>query len=110
MHQGGKQHWLNEYFNTSAFTYNAPGTFGNVGRNPIYGPGWNQANLNFAKNFPFRERYNVQFRWEMFNAFNHTVFGTPQTDYNSAGNGTFGQITSTGAPPRAMEAGLKLSF
>ncbi len=107
---GGKQHWLNEYFNTSAFTYNAPGTFGNVGRNPVYGPGWNQANLNIAKNFPFRERYNVQFRWEMFNAFNHTVFGTPNTDYNAAGNGTFGQITSTGAPPRAMEAGLKLSF
>jgi hypothetical protein len=110
VHQGGKQHWLNEYFNTAAFTYNAPGTFGNVGRNPVYGPGWNQANLNFSKNFPFRERYNVQFRWEMFNAFNHTVFGTPSTDYNTAGNGTFGQITSTGAPPRAMEAGLKLSF
>ena len=110
VHQGGKQHWLNEYFNTAAFTYNAPGTFGNVGRNPVYGPGWNQANLNFAKNFPFRERYNVQFRWEMFNAFNHTVFGTPNTDYNTAGNGTFGEITSTGAPPRAMEAGLKLSF
>ncbi len=110
VHQGGKQHWLNEYFNTAAFTYNPPGTFGNVGRNPVYGPGWNQANLNFSKNFPFRERYNVQFRWEMFNAFNHTVFGDPSYDYNTAGNGTFGQITSTGAPPRAMEAGLKLSF
>ena len=36
VHQGGKQHWLNEYFNTSAFTYNAPGTFGNAGRNPLY--------------------------------------------------------------------------
>jgi len=118
VHQGSKSQWLTHYFNTAAFTYNAPGTFGNSGRNIMYGPGWNSADMQFSKNFPFRERYNVQFRWEMFNAFNRTEFNGPSTDYTSSSTSTFGQITSTqcnGAiqcvgGPRVMQAGLKMTF
>ena len=118
VHQGSKAQWIQQYFNPAAFTYNAPGTFGNSGRNIMYAPGWNSADMQFSKNFPFRERYNVQFRWEMFNAFNRTEFNGPSTDYNPSSTGTFGQITSTqcnGAiqcigGPRVMQAGLKLNF
>ena len=106
-----------QYFNTAAFTYNAPGTFGNSPRNVIYGPGWNNVDANFSKNFPFRERYNIQFRWEMFNAFNRTEFNWPSTDFNPSASSNFGKITSTvcggsgcTGGPRVMQAGLKFTF
>ncbi len=98
------------YFNPAAFTTNAVATFGNSGRNSLQGPGVNTFDLGFAKNFPIRETANLQFRWEMFNAFNRTTFGNPD---NNPGNGSrFGQIFSTNAnyPARVMQAALKLSF
>ena len=107
VHQGSKAHWLQQYFNPGAFASNAVGTFGNTPRNLLQGPGWNNADILFAKNFPFREHYNVQFRWEMFNAFNRTEFAVPDV---TVGDGTFGQITSTTGSPRLMQAGLKLNF
>jgi hypothetical protein len=55
-----------------------------------------------------RERYALQFRWEMFNAFNHTSFGEPQTDPTSS---NFGQITEIGPiNPRVQQAALKVTF
>ncbi len=60
------------------------------------------------KNWTYRERYNTQFRWEMFNAFNRPSFANPNNDPTS---GNFGQITSIGSvPPRVMQAALKLTF
>jgi Carboxypeptidase regulatory-like domain len=96
-----------QYFNTNAFTYNAIGTFGDSGKNVMAGPGYNNADLMFGKNFLFRERYALQFRWEMFNAFNRTEFAVPN---NTVGQSTFGLITSDTGSPRVMQAGLKLNF
>lgn len=118
VHKGSKSQWLNNYFNINAFTYNAPGTFGDTGRNIMEGPGWNNWDINLAKNFPFRERYNIEFRWEMFNAFNHTEFSNPGNDYDPTQNNNFGKITSTVCSgqdscvggPRLMQAALKFSF
>ncbi len=108
VHRGGKSQWLNQYFNPAAFTINAPGTFGNAGRNILQGPGTNTADLGLNKNWQIRERYNLQFRWEMFNAFNRPSFGIPNNDPSSS---NFGQITSIGfTPPRVMQGALKLSF
>ncbi len=108
VHQGSQQQWLNHYLNPAAFVTNAPGTFGNTARNPFISPTVNSTDAALMKNWTFKERYGVQFRWEMFNAFNHPSFGTPNTDPTSA---TFGQITSTGViPPRVMQAALKLKF
>jgi hypothetical protein len=60
------------------------------------------------KNWTLRERYNIQFRWEMFNAFNRPDFSTPSTDPTS---GNFGQITSIGSiPPRVQQGALKVTF
>ena len=117
VHQGGKSHWLNHYFNSAAFTFNAPGTFGTSGRNSMFGPGWNEADLSFSKNFYFRERYRVQIRWDMFNAFNRTEFSNPNNDYNPSATSNFGQITADNAltyngygSARVCQAALKFYF
>jgi hypothetical protein len=113
--QGSKNQWLNQYFNTAAFTTNAAGTFGNAGRNIIQGPGVNNLDLGLFKNFPLRERFRLQFRAEAFNALNRTMFANPDTTVT---DGSFGQITSTkgygneqnffGYPARTMQLALKL--
>ncbi len=106
--QGGKTAQLAQYFNTAAFVQNAAGTFGNTPRNLFQGPGINTTDLGLMKNFAYRERYNVQFRWEMFNAFNHPNFALPNV---TPGNGSFGQITAVGSvPPRVQQAALKIIF
>ncbi len=105
--QGSKNHWLNEYFNTAAFTANPPGTFGNSPRNLLRVPDFDNVDLAFMKNFPFRERFRVQFRWEMFNALNRTWFGQPDS---TVGDLNFGMITQDWNTPRLMQGALKLYF
>ncbi len=109
VHQGSKAQWLTRYFNPLAFVPNAPGTFGSSGKNLLHGPGINSWDMALMKNFkPYGERYNLQFRWEMFNAFNHPNFGLPD---NTATDPNFGQITTVGVvAPRVMQGALKLSF
>jgi hypothetical protein len=60
--------------------------------------------MMFAKNIPFKERYKVQFRWEMFNALNTPVFSTPTADPSSP---AFGEIVSSASTPRIMQVALK---
>ena len=80
---GSKNQWLNAYFNPAAFECNSAGTFGNSPRNGWFGPGQNNFDLGVFKNFPFKERYRIQFRWEMFNAFNRVWFDNPNTGITS---------------------------
>ena len=98
------------YFNPGAFQPNALGTFGDSGRNIMQAPGINTFDLGIYKNIPLRERYNVQFRWEMYNAFNRPTFGTP---CNSPDCGQYnGLIYQTNGyyPARVMQAALKFVF
>ncbi|MBI3470304.1 MAG: hypothetical protein HY013_02995, partial [Candidatus Solibacter usitatus] len=53
------------------------------------------------------ERFNTQFRWELFNAWNHTQFGSANLNASSA---AFGSITGTRVGPRRMQLGLKILF
>jgi len=106
--QGSKQQWLNQYFNPAAFTVNPAGTFGTSGRNILRGPRYDSIDFAFLKNWTIRERYGLQFRWELFNALNHASFNTPVADPSSA---NFGQITKIGPiAPRVMQGALKFSF
>ena len=107
-HRGSRSQWLKEYYNTAAFKANAPGTIGNSARDLFYGPGFNTWDMSFDKNWNFGERYRLQFRWEMFNAFNHPSFGNP-CDYVSCG-ATQGLITGLKVPPRVMQAAAKIYF
>lgn len=106
--QGSRSNWLNQYFNTNAFTPNAPGTFGDSGKNIIRAPHTTYGDAGIDKNWRVAERYGVQFRWEFFNVFNHPSFGAPGSTMTW---GNFGIVTGTGSePPRVMQGALKLSF
>ncbi len=95
-----------QWFNTAAFAFPAPGTFGNAGRNILEGPGFHNFNAALVKNTAFSERVNLQFRAEAFNLFNHPNFNLPD---NFLGSPTFGRITSA-RDPRHIQFGLKLLF
>jgi len=109
--QGPKSQWLDAYFNPAAFQCNAVGTFGYSGRNLMAGPGINNFDLGIFKNIPFKERYTVQFRWEMFNAFNRVWFSNPSTCLTcGVGPGGFASITGQANQPRIMQVALKFNF
>jgi len=94
------------YFDAAAFAIPALGTFGNFGRNVLIGPG--SYNLDFAlfKGFRFTERQELQYRWEMFNAFNHANLGNPRSNIGAVRPG---QIDTTSGP-RIMQMGLRFVF
>jgi hypothetical protein len=63
--------------------------------------------LSVGKQFPIREQMNFEFRVEARNAFNHPVFGRPDT---AVDDGNFGAITNTSVGPREVQLGFKLNF
>jgi len=70
--------------NPAAFTTPAPGTFGNVPRNFLRGPNFQQFDLIFNKRFKFSESTNLEFRTEIFNIFNRANFDIPGSRLNLA--------------------------
>jgi hypothetical protein len=67
----------NGYVNPAAFAVPKPGTYGNLMRGAIHGPGDWQADLTVQKTFPIHESVNVEFRAEIYNVFNHPNFANP---------------------------------
>jgi len=102
------------YFNTLAFQLPPFGSYGNVGRNTLIGPGIFRLDASLLKNFHFTEATYLQFRFEAFNAPNHPNWGNPNTNifddprYN--GNGNFGRITGTRGDMRQLQLALKFVF
>lgn len=94
------------WFDTSAFAFPAPGTFGNAGRNTLEGPGTENVNASLVKNTALGERLSLQLRAEVFNLFNHPNLNMPD---NFLGSPTFGRITSA-RDPRHVQFGAKLLF
>jgi hypothetical protein len=110
---------------TSSFALPAPGGSG-AGRNIFYGLGYWNLDLGLSKQFALSERFNLQFRMEMFNAFNHPNFDNPHLA--TAGSGSFRSTVfsntccATVAPPstqniidageaaRVIQFALKLYF
>ena len=82
------------------------GEFGNAGRNIARGPGYQNVDVSFVRDFPLSGDVRLQFRAEIFNVLNHVNFGLPVADLNSA---NFGRIFAAG-PPRLTQFALKLSF
>ena len=92
----------------------ATGTYGNVSRDALTGPGLSELDFSVAKNSHVTERVQVQFRAEFFNVLNHTNFLTPnEVVYTSATSGispTAGLVTSTSTTSRQIQFGAKLQF
>jgi len=70
--------------------------WGNIPRNSFRGPGYFDADLNIAKVFAVRERYQLKVGAYLYNVLNHPNFDLP---VNSLSAGNFGEITQTVSPP-----------
>lgn len=103
---GSKAQRIQKWFNTSAFQLNAVGTVGNVGINTMRGPGYWNLDFGLFKNFRWHERFEVQYRAEFFNIFNHANLNNPDSSVISS---TFGRILGT-SDPRVIEMALKFRF
>ena len=101
-----------EWFNPNAFSLPAFGTFGNVGRGSLSGPGLADVDLSLFKETVVSDKLTTQFRVEVFNAFNRVNFGPPNTTVFSSGvpSITAGAITTLATNPRQIQFGLKLIF
>ncbi len=100
---------LGRYFDISCFVTPAQYTFGNSGRNILYGPGMNNIDLGLHRVFPIpgREAMTLEFRAEAFNAFNHPLFANPGS---TIGASTAGVISSTAVPNRQAQFALRFVF
>lgn len=101
-----------QYFSPSAFATPATGTYGNVGRDTLIGPGLADLDLSVLKKTAISEKVALQFRAEVFNVLNRANFGTPNAVvFSSATSGispTAGVITSTATTSRQVQFGLKV--
>ena len=102
-------------FRTEVFKMPAVGTVGNAAKNQFRGPGVNNWDVAIFKNFPIREQMRMQFRWELYNVFNHTQFSgldaTARFDPATGEqvNRRFGEFTGA-RDPRQMQLALRFYF
>jgi hypothetical protein len=104
---GPGTHTAAEWFNPAAFVAPPAFTYGNVGRNTLYGPSMRTLDLALARSFNFTESLAFQIRAEAFNAFNQINLGTPNRFVNTP---QFGTITMAMTPGRQMQLSARLSF
>jgi hypothetical protein len=106
-----------DWANPAAFGLPAPGTFGNLQRDFLWGPGTVDFDFATMKETQIKERYHLQFRAEFFNILNHPNFALPNAsafvqaaDGGGNPNPTFGKITATTTSSRQIQFALKLMF
>ncbi len=97
----------NYFFDPAAFAQAPQGRFGNSGRNILYGPGSQQWDIAFFKNFPVGGLRKIQFRAEIFNFPNHPNLNGPSTDITSP---LFGRATSKDGNRRDVQLALRFLF
>jgi len=100
------QRTAGRWFDIGAFAQPGRFLFGDAARSVGRAPGTSQFDLGIMKNFAFGERFRIQFRGEMFNAFNNVNLGIPGT---ALGSPNFGAI-NTAADARVIQLGLKVYF
>jgi hypothetical protein len=95
------------WFNPADFRAPPPNTYGDSGRGILYAPGHTNFDTSLSKRFKIVGGSNVEFRWDVFNLFNHPGFGFPNANIGSP---TAGKITTTVVDNRSMQFALKLNF
>src|SRR5579864_7131757 len=98
---GNPDHW----FDTSVFA--AVSSFGDLGRNVVTGPAFNNTDLSIMKNSVIAEKIRVQFRAEFFDVLNHANLGQPG---NVVGSPNFGRITNTRFPTGELGSSRQVQF
>jgi hypothetical protein len=94
-----------------AWQENAPGTFGNAGRNIIRGDGLNNFDLGVSRFFKIKEGHQLQFRAEVFNLANHPNFFFPTANLASAAFGAVSRAANVGTgAQRQIQFALKYLF
>ena len=110
---GSDSNWINNYFaNPGVFQIPDPYTLGNASRTigTVRSPFFFTTNLSLLKEFGLsakHESLKLELRLEAENAFNHPVFGTPDT---VVGDPNFGVINYTSIGPRQCQLAMKFSF
>ncbi len=108
---------INGWFNPAAFTKPADGTWGDVRRNSVYGPGMNVFNMSAGKEFGLHwEEMRIEFRADATNVFNHKSLGIPggRSLGSSAGAGqpyaSDNSISTVTTGARNLQLSLRVSF
>jgi len=102
----------NQWYNPSAFILPTPGTYGNLGRGTLTGPGLADVDMSLFKSTGITDKTTLQFRAEFFNLLNRSNYGPPNATTFSKGSvsPSAGLITTTATFPRQVQLGLKLIF
>jgi hypothetical protein len=95
------------WFDKTAFATPRQFTFGSAGRNILRSDSVQNFDASLFREDRITERLKLQFRAELFNAFNHPSFGVPQNVYT---NPQFGQVSGTNSTARQIQLGLKILF
>jgi hypothetical protein len=108
------QRTVERFIDTNAFAPPPVGSPGNAPRDVFRGPGTNNWDITFFKGVSVKENVKFEFRWEVYNLFNHVSFTSVNTtaQFDNAGrqiNPQFGALTADRAP-RQMQASLRISF
>jgi hypothetical protein len=110
---GSDGNWINNYFaNPNVLQLPAPYTLGNASRTTgsVRTPFFFTTNLSILKDFGLstsHEEWKFEVRLEAQNAFNHPVFGTPDT---TVGDPNFGVVSYTAVGARQCQLALKFYF
>jgi len=91
----------------------APGTFGNIERDSLWGPGLLETELSVAKRFALTERLNMQFTAQAFNLFNHPNLAQPSGCVDcGASSGLINDVISSqeGTSMRRLQFAARLQF
>jgi hypothetical protein len=105
-----------QWFDPTTFSLPAPGTFGNLPRNALRGPGYWRTDASLFKKFQFSETKELEFRIEAVNIFNHVNLENPDTNVGNPAspNANAGRITQTAFfgndLQRNFQFGLKFKF
>jgi len=96
-------------FNTALFTPNPLGTFGTSSRRFFYGPGIDNYDVALRKLTRVTESSSLEFRLELFNAFNHAQFDGANSVDGNVNDSTFGQILKS-QPGRVGQVAVRFVF
>jgi hypothetical protein len=97
-----------EWFNPAAFTAPPAYTFGTSGYNMLWGPHYQNWDMDLEKNIAITERYRVQLRGDVFNVANHPNFSVPSASISNPASE--GVVSSVVNEARTIEFGAKFNF